>query len=185
MPGGIQTISAVLSLSLLPLQANAGPDTVIEIYKQWSYQCQLTASANGATPSSVCELSHHLTDNSNQRVLSIAFTVENGARAQSDQPGLRVTVVTPAAVDLRIEPTLVLAQPNQLPNAWNARYSTCVDTGCIADFLMPISDIDMLKASTGASVTFGMMNVQPIVELALPTDGFAEALGALSDAAFR
>lgn len=185
MAYGLKVTAILLSFPLLSLQANAGPDTVIEVYKGWNYQCQFAEKTAGAAASKVCELNHHVTDNSNQRVLSVAFTVENGAELQSKQMGLRVTVVTPRGADLRVLPALRLSQPGQLPNEWTARYSACIDTGCIADFLLPASDIKMLKASTELEIAFGMLNVQPAVELALPVDGFAEALGALSDAAFR
>ena len=182
---GLKSAAVFLSFPLLSLQANAGPDTVIEIYKRWNYQCQFTEKTADRAANKVCELSSHLTDSNNQRVLSVAFAVENGAELHSKQLGLRVTVITPPGADLRVVPGMRLSQPGQIPNEWSVRYSTCVDTGCVADFLLPASDIGMLKASTELEVTFGMMNVLPPVELALPVDGLAEALGALSDAAFK
>lgn len=181
MACGLKATAFLLCFPLLSGQANAGPDTVIEIYKRWNYQCQLTEGTADLAASRTCELSHHMTDGNNQRVLSVAFAVESRAELQ----GLRVTIITPPGADLRVAPAVRLSQPGQLPNEWNARYSTCVDTGCIADFLLPASDVGMLKSSAEVNVTFGMLNVGPTVELGLPAEGFSEALGALSDAAFR
>lgn len=166
-----------------PVTGSAAPDSVVEIYRQWSLQCQIPQSGGEHTPDRICELSHHLTDNNGQRVLSLAFTPERGAEAGLDLSGIRTTILTPAGVNLRVEPTLVLLQSDQLPFVWDASYSTCVDGGCVADFLLASADVETLKASSGLQVTFGMMNVEQSVELNLPTDGLAEALGALADAA--
>lgn len=182
---GLKSAALFLFFPLLSLQANAGPDTVIEIYKRWNYQCQFTEKTADLAASKSCELGYHMTDSNNQRVMSVALTVENRAELQSKQLGLRVTIITPPGADLRVVPGVRISQPGKLQNEWSARYSACVEAGCVADFLLPASEIKMLKASTELEVTFGMLNVLPAVELALPVEGLAEALGALSDTAFK
>ncbi len=166
-----------------PKAPEAAPDTVVEIYRQWSLQCVISQDVDVHSGMRQCELTHHLTDNNGQRILSVAFTLENGSNSDLDQSGVRTTILTPGGVNLRVDPTLVLSQSDQLPFVWDARYSTCIEGGCVADFVLATEDVETLKASTGLQVTFGMMNVDPTVELNLPTEGLAEALGALADAA--
>jgi len=163
-------------------QAIAGPDSIIEVYKQWNYQCQFITAENAASVTKNCELVHHLNDNTGQRILSVAFTWEDDTSVPPngfDQSGIKATLVTPPGVNLRVTPGLVVKHLTDLPIAWGAQYSTCVASGCVADLMLNASAVETLSSGIGLQVSFGMTNVEPTVELDLPIDGLAEALEAL------
>ena len=129
-----------------------------------------------------CELVHHLNDNTGQRILSVAFTWEGDTSDPPngfDQSGIKATLITPPGVNLRVTPGLVVERLTELPIVWSASYSACVASGCIADLLLNPSAVETLSSGTGIQVSFGMTNVDPIVELDLPIDGLDEALEAL------
>jgi invasion protein IalB len=175
---------AALVLTLNPSLTRAGPDTTVDIYKQWSYQCQFSEDGSTAASTKLCELSHQLRDENNQGVLSVAFSAVSAADSDNGQPGIRATIVTPVGVDLRISPALVVNVSQQLPSVWDARYLTCVDVGCFSDFIFTRDDVALFKTGTSILVSFGMLNPTRTIELELPVNGLAEAIGVLSDDAF-
>ncbi len=179
----ITGVSAIVLAALSPVNyAVAAPDSIIEVYKQWNYQCQFVTAVNLPAVTKNCEVVHHLNDSTGKRILSVAFTWEDDTSEPPngfDQSGIKATLVTPPGVNLRVVPELVVERLSELPIVWNAQYSTCVVSGCIADLMLNPSHVGTLSSGVGIQVRFGMVNVGPIAELNLPVDGLEEALEAL------
>lgn len=174
------------AISSSPMSLSAGPDTVIEIYRQWSYQCQFSESQDGLDQTKNCELTHQIRDDNNQVVVTVIFSavslesIDSNATNVRD-PAIRATIVTPLGVDLQVASALTVEFPNQEPNTWYGDFARCIGTGCFSEFALSESELELFKTTSSLVVSFGTPNPQTVIEINLPTEGLADAIGVLAD----
>ncbi|MEM7442902.1 MAG: invasion associated locus B family protein [Pseudomonadota bacterium] len=166
-------IVAVCVTSIAPAQdSNRGePDFLTESYGDWVVRCE-QADATGQTTDRNCEMVQQLTSASSGQVLvQLRFAPPGEDDSHVGMLTVPLGILVQQPITLRVDGEDLI----------EARVSSCVQIGCIAQFTVDPVDWQALRDGESLAVRLATANSREIYEAALSLQGFEAASDRLAE----